>query len=111
MSELYVFGRPADITRPSSNPYAASDILAYPHLILKSADLCVTVLSDMLVVIIATLTALLFVSFHFRRPRVEEYPPVVPGSLPYIGSAIPFIRHPFGFTTFHPAKNMGQPSK
>ncbi|KAI6042646.1 cytochrome P450 [Pisolithus marmoratus] len=52
---------------------------------------------DTLVVIISAFIALSFVLSHFRRSSAEEYPPVVPSFLPYIGSSFQYARNPSEF--------------
>ncbi|KAI6131281.1 cytochrome P450 [Pisolithus thermaeus] len=52
---------------------------------------------DTLVLIAFASIALSLVWSHFRQPRAEEYPPAVPGFLPYISTSIQFVLNPSGF--------------
>lgn len=52
---------------------------------------------DTLVVVTSAFIVLAFVSSYFRRPRAEEFPPVVSSFLPYIGTGIQYVRNPAGF--------------
>ncbi|KAI6098890.1 cytochrome P450 [Pisolithus croceorrhizus] len=58
---------------------------------------------DTPIVITFAFIALWLLSSHFRRPRVEEYPPEVSSFLPYISTSIQYICNPSGFlgTCFH----------